>query len=171
MKLFEKLAVKLSLTKAEITLISALLAFLVLGGVLKNFRSVEKVETLVKKVETARYREAEVDSLISLATAEQASVNEEVMEGVASEKERAGTQKRASQHSSDKKLFHGTLSFNKASIGQLQKVPGVGPVMAERLITFRTAKGGKVHEFQEFLEVKGVGEKKLEFLKKYFTLE
>jgi DNA uptake protein ComE-like DNA-binding protein len=53
----------------------------------------------------------------------------------------------------------------------LQKIPGVGPVMAERLITFRTAKGGKVHAFQEFLEVKGVGEKKLEFLKKYFTLE
>jgi competence protein ComEA len=171
MKLFEKLAVKLSLTKAEITLISTLLGFLVLGGMLKNVRSVEKAETLVKKVETARYHEAEVDSLISIATAEQASVNEDVMEGVASEKERAGTQKRASQHSPDKKLFNGTLSFNKASIGQLQKVPGVGPVMAERLITFRTAKGGKVHDFQEFLEVKGVGEKKLEFLKKYFTLE
>jgi competence protein ComEA len=171
MKLFEKLAVKLSLTKAEITLISALLGFLVLGGVLKNVRSVEKAETLVKKVETARYREAEVDSLISLATAGQASVREDVMEGVASENKRAGTQKRASQHSPDKKLFNGTISFNKASIGQLQRVPGVGPVMAERLITFRTAKGGNVHEFQEFLEVKGVGEKKLEFLKKYFTLE
>jgi competence protein ComEA len=171
MKLFEKLAVKLSLTKAEITLISALMGFLVLGGVLKNVRSVEKAETLVKKVETARYREAEVDSLITLATADLASVKEDVMEGAASEKERAGTQKRASPHSPDKKLFNGTLSFNKASIGQLQKVPGVGPVMAERLITFRTAKGGKVHDFQEFLEVKGVGEKKLEFLKKYFTLE
>jgi len=171
MKLFEKLAVKLSLTKAEITLISALMGFLVLGGVLKNIRSVEKAEILVKKVETARYREAEVDSLITLATADQASVKADVMEGVASEKERAGTPKRASQHSPDKKLFNGTLSFNKASIGQLQKVPGVGPVMAERLITFRSTKGGKVHDFQEFLEVKGVGEKKLEFLKKYFTLE
>ena len=68
MKLFEKLAVKLSLTKAEITLISVLLGFLVLGGVLKNFRSVEKAETLVKKIETARYREEEVDSLIALAS-------------------------------------------------------------------------------------------------------
>jgi len=171
MKLFEKLAVKLSLTKAEITLVSALLGFLVLGGVLKNIRSVEKAETLVKKVETARYREVEVDSLIALATAEQASVKEDVMDGVASENEKSGVKKRASQHSSEKKLFNGTLSFNKASKGQLQKIPGVGPVMAERLITFRTEKGGKVHDFQEFLEVKGVGEKKLEFLKKYFTLE
>ena len=171
MKLFEKLAVKLSLTKAEITLVSVLLGFLVLGGVLKNFRSVEKAETLVKKIETTRYHESEVDSLISLATAEQASVKEDVMEDVVSEKESPGTQKRASQHSSEKKLFTGTISFNKASKGQLQKIPGVGPVMAERLITFRTTKGGTVHDFQEFLEVKGVGEKKLEFLKKYFTLE
>ncbi len=171
MKLFEKLAIKLSLTKAEITLVSVLLGFLVLGGILKNIRSVEKAETLVKKVEIARYREAEVDSLISLATADQASVKEDVMESVASEKENPGAQKKTSQHSSEKKVFNGTIAFNKASKGQLQKIPGVGPVMAERLITFRTAKGGKVHDFQEFLEVKGVGEKKLEFLKKYFTLE
>ena len=68
MKLFEKLAIKLSLTKAEITLVSALLGFLVLGGVLKNIRSVEKAETLVKKVETARYREEEVDSLLARAS-------------------------------------------------------------------------------------------------------
>ena len=171
MKLFEKLAVKLSLTKAEITLVSALLGFLVLGGVLKNIRSVEKAETLVKKVETSRYREEEVDSLLALASVAQATVKEDVMRGAETGEEKPETQKRASQHSSEKKLFNGTLSFNKASKGQLQKIPGVGPVMAERLITFRTAKGGKVHDFQEFLEVKGVGEKKLEFLKKYFTLE
>ncbi|MFZ4524302.1 MAG: ComEA family DNA-binding protein [Chlorobium sp.] len=171
MKLFEKLAVKLSLTKAEITLISALLAFLVLGGVLKNIRSVEKVETLVKKVETARYREEEVDSLIALASMAQATVKEDVMQGAETAKNGSSSEKRASQHSSEKKIFTGTIAFNKASKGQLQKIPGVGPVMAERLITFRTTKGGKVHDFQEFLEVKGVGEKKLEFLKKYFTLE
>jgi competence protein ComEA len=171
MKLFEKLAVKLSLTKAEITLISVLLGFLVLGGVLKNFRSVEKAETLVKKIETARYREEEVDSLIALASMAQTTVKEDVVQGAETEKMGTATEKRGAHRSSEKKLFTGTISFNKASKGQLQKIPGVGPVMAERLITFRTTKGGKVHEFQEFLEVKGVGEKKLEFLKKYFTLE
>ncbi|MEI7747960.1 MAG: helix-hairpin-helix domain-containing protein [Chlorobiaceae bacterium] len=171
MKLFEKLAVKLSLTKAEITLVSVLLGFLVLGGVLKNIRSVEKAETLVKKVETARYREEEVDSLLALASMAQTEVKEDVMEGAQRDKEGSSNEKRGAHHSSEKKLFNGTISFNKASKGQLQKIPGVGPVMAERLMTFRTAKGGKVHAFQEFLEVKGVGEKKLEFLKKYFTLE
>jgi len=165
--MLEKIAVKLSLTKAEITLISALLGFLILGGVLQNIRSVEKAEVLVKKVETARYREADVDSLLALATAEQATVKEEVMDDGAS----AGGRKRAAQHATGKKVFTGTIAFNKATMAQLQKIPGVGPVMAERLIAFRKVKGGKVNDFQEFLEVKGVGDKKLEFLKKYFTLD
>ena len=43
--------------------------------------------------------------------------------------------------------------------------------MAERLVAFRKAKGGKVQQYQDFLEVKGIGKKKLESLTKYFTLE
>ena len=171
MKFLDKLAIRLSFTKAEITLVSALLGFLILGGILKNIRSIEKAETLVKKVETARYREAEVDSLITLASSAESTVKQDVMDDVATEQQKPGTHKRASQHSSEKKVFNGTISFNKAGIGQLQKIPGVGPVMAARLISFRAAKGGKVLQFQDFLEVKGIGQKKLEFLRKYFILE
>ena len=43
--------------------------------------------------------------------------------------------------------------------------------MAGRLITFRTEKGGKVTQFEDFLEVKGISSKKLELLKQHFTLE
>ncbi len=167
----EKLALKLSLTKAEITLVSALLAFLLLGGILVTLRSSEEVDLLVKKAESARYREAEVDSLISLATVQQASVKEDVLLAAETEGEDVDAQKKPEQRSSGKKVFNGTLSFNKASSQQLQKIPGVGPVMAERLITFRKSKGGKVMQFQDFLDVKGIGKKKLESLKKYFILE
>jgi len=167
----EKLALKLSLTKAEITLVSTLLAFLLIGGILVNLRSSEKVDLLVKKAESTRYREAEVDSLIALATVQQESVKEDVLQDNKTEGEELATEKKAEHRSSGKKVFNGTLSFNKASSQQLQKIPGVGPVMAERLITFRKSKGGKVMQFQDFLDVKGIGKKKLESLKKYFILE
>jgi competence protein ComEA len=168
----EKLALKLSLTKAEITLVSALLAFLLLGGILVTLRSSEEADLLVKKAETARYREAEVDSLIALATLQQASVKEDVLQDAEAEGEELAAEKKPEEHrSSGKKVFNGTLSFNKASSQQLQKIPGVGPVMAERLVSFRKSKGGKVLQFQDFLEVKGIGKKKLESLKKYFILE
>ncbi len=167
----EKLALKLSLTKAEITLVSALLAFLLLGGILVTIRSSEEADLLVKKAETARYREAEVDSLIALAALQQASVKEDVLQDAEAEGEELAAEKRTEHRPSEKKVFNGTLSFNKASSQQLQKIPGVGPVMAERLVTFRKSKGGKVLQFQDFLEVKGIGKKKLESLKKYFILE
>jgi competence protein ComEA len=50
-------------------------------------------------------------------------------------------------------------------------IPGVGPVMAKRLIEFRKQKGGKVSRFNDFLEVKGIGKKKLEILEKHLTLD
>ena len=167
----EKLALKLSLTKAEVTLVSALLAFLLLGGILVTIRSTEKVDLLVKKAELARYREAEVDSLIALATVQQERVKEDVLLDAETEGEEPATEKRQEQRSSGEKIFNGTLSFNKASSQQLQKIPGVGPVMAERLVAFRKSKGGKVLQFQDFLDVKGIGKKKLESFKKYFILE
>ncbi|NTV16074.1 MAG: helix-hairpin-helix domain-containing protein [Chlorobiaceae bacterium] len=167
----EKLSIRLSLTKAEISLISILLGFLVLGGVLKNIRSVEDAATLLKKTETARYRETEVDSLISLATMEQATVKEEMLQEVKTEGDEIADGKKTEHRSSGKKVFTGTIAFNKASSRQLQKIPGIGPVMAERLIAFRSKKGGKVQQFEDFLAVKGIGKKKLESLKKYFTLE
>jgi competence protein ComEA len=167
----ENLARKLSLTKAEISLVSMLLGFLVLGGILKNFQSVEEADQLVKKAESARLREAEVDSLIKLAAIDQAKVSEEVLDEVAAEQSDRPAKRAAGQRSFEKKTFNGTIAFNKAGMSQLQKIPGIGPVMAGRLITFRTAKGGKVMQFQDFLEVKGVGKKKLELLKKHFTLE
>jgi competence protein ComEA len=171
MKILEKLSIKLSLTKAEITLISFLLGFLVLGGILKNIRSVEEIDLLVKKAETARYREAEVDSLIRLAAVDQSTTKEDVLQDVEAERDDASVEKRAAHPSSGKKVFNGTISFNTASSRELQKIPGIGPVMAERLVTFRKEKGGKVTQYQDFLQVKGIGKKKLESLKKYFILE
>jgi competence protein ComEA len=171
MKLLEKLSVRLSLTKAEITLLSFLLGFLVLGGILMNIRSAEESDLLVKKAETARYREAEVDSLIRLAAVEQSTTKEDVLQDVEAVRDEASFEKRAEHRSSGKKVFNGTIAFNKASSQQLQKIPGIGPVMAERLVTFRKEKGGKVQQYQDFLQVKGIGKKKLESLKKYFTLE
>lgn len=167
----EKLAIRLSLTKAEIYVVTILLGFLVLGVVVKNFQSVEETDILIKKAETARYKDAEVDSLIKIATLEQATVDDDGEQNKTAEGKNDSAGKNTKRIAIAKKNFSGSISFNKASNLQLQKIPGIGPVMAGRLITFRTSKGGKVENFQDFLEVKGISEKKLEVLKQHFTLE
>ncbi len=171
MNFFEKLAIRLSLTKAEISMVSILLGFLMLGVIMKQIHSVENADLLIKKAEEARYSDVEVDSLIRLATVEQAKVNDDVLREVAAEEKNDVVEKKPKHVSSGKKLLRGTLSFNKASTLQLEKIPGIGPVMAGRLITFRTEKGGNVKQFEDFLEVKGISSKKLEVLKQYLTLE
>ena len=171
MNSLEKMAIRLSLTKAEISMVSILLGFLMLGVIMKNINSVENADLLIKKAETARYSDAEADSLIRLANLEQETVKDDVQQEVAAKKKDDVIEKKPTHRSLGKKTFTGTLSFNKASNLQLQKIPGIGPVMAGRLISFRTEKGGKVKQFEDFLEVKGISNKKLEVLKQHFTLE
>ena len=53
------------------------------------------------------------------------------------------------------------VNINTATAGQLQTLPGIGPVLAKRIITHRSAHGpfGSV---AELINVSGIGEKKLE---------
>ncbi|ABL66277.1 ComEA family DNA-binding protein [Chlorobium phaeobacteroides] len=172
---FDQLSRKLSLTRTEVSVISLLLLFLLLGGVVKQFHLAERSATLSKAIQKERYQEADVDSLIRLASiAEQhgtAAVDTDFSEEIAAASEETGRSTKSGNRSGGKKVFSGTISFNKASEKQLQKIPGVGPVMAKRLVAFRASKGGRVSNVEQLLEVKGIGKKKLEVLRKHLTME
>lgn len=53
------------------------------------------------------------------------------------------------------------VDLNLASVESLAAVPGIGPKTAEAILEYRKAKGG-IRDVRELLEVKGIGEKKLE---------
>lgn len=54
----------------------------------------------------------------------------------------------------------GLLSLNRATPGELESLPGVGPVLAERIVSFREESGG-FETVEDLLEVPGIGEAKL----------
>ncbi|MFP4073090.1 MAG: ComEA family DNA-binding protein [Actinomycetota bacterium] len=54
----------------------------------------------------------------------------------------------------------GVISINRATAGELEALPGVGPVLAERIVAFREENGG-FEVVEELLEVPGIGEAKL----------
>lgn len=61
------------------------------------------------------------------------------------------------------------VNLNSASIGQLELLPGVGPVIAASIVDFRE-KSGRFQRVEDLLAVKGVSEAKLEKLRPFVTV-
>ena len=53
----------------------------------------------------------------------------------------------------------GTVNINTANAEELQRIPGIGPAMAERILDFRK-QNGKFTAPEDMLQISGIGEKK-----------
>jgi competence ComEA-like helix-hairpin-helix protein len=58
------------------------------------------------------------------------------------------------------------IDLNNANAKELQQLPGVGPVMAQRIIEMRQ-KGGRFRRVEDLLAVRGISTKRLEALRPY----
>lgn len=171
MKFLNNLAVKLGVTRAEMIAVTLLAFFLLLGGALKYGGAMQNADQAIRKAEAARYSEAEVDSLLSLALKADEPAEADSTGNVSNPDEPHERPSKPGANRSLKKKLTGTIALNSATASQLQMIPGVGPVMAQRLIEFRKQKGGRVGSFNDLLEVKGIGKKKLELLAQHLTLD
>lgn len=60
-------------------------------------------------------------------------------------------------------------NINTATQAQLELLPGIGPKMAERIVTHRKTQGA-FQRIEQIQDVKGIGEKKFEALKPYLKI-
>lgn len=63
----------------------------------------------------------------------------------------------------------GQVNVNTASVQELQRLPRVGPALAQRIVEFRSA-NGPFKTPDELTRVKGIGEKSILTLKPYVTV-
>jgi competence protein ComEA len=56
------------------------------------------------------------------------------------------------------------LDLNAATLEQFQELPGVGPVLAQRIVDYRTRNGG-FHSVEQLREVTGIGARRFDDLK------
>ena len=62
------------------------------------------------------------------------------------------------------------LNLNTATPKQLEALPGIGPVLANRIVEFRQKKGG-YKRIEELLAIPGVSEKKWKVLRDHLTVQ
>lgn len=61
------------------------------------------------------------------------------------------------------------INLNTASAAQLQEVPGIGPVTAEKILKMRKSYG-PFKSVDDLRAIKGIGPKRLEKMRKYLTI-
>ena len=66
-------------------------------------------------------------------------------------------------------IENGRININLATSQQLQMLPNIGDVLAERIVTYRS-EHGPFDTVDDLTLVDGIGEKRLEVLRQYITV-
>jgi competence protein ComEA len=62
------------------------------------------------------------------------------------------------------------INLNTASASELESVPGIGPATAQKILDTRKSYGS-FQSIDDLLSIKGIGQKRLDKMRKYLTVE
>jgi comEA protein len=72
----------------------------------------------------------------------------------------------AAVHNDKKPPEPGSVDINRASAGELERLPHIGPALAQRIVAYRNRQG-RFKSLQDLKRVKGLGEKTIRVIAPY----
>jgi|GEM_PF-1012483 len=79
------------------------------------------------------------------------------------------TKKTKNEKSPEQKTKSALIDINKAGMDALESLPGIGPAISQRIISYRK-QHGPFQLYEDIRNVKGIGEKRLEKMKSFIKL-
>lgn len=159
----DRIAVRLSMTRTEITVVTTLLLFFILGIIVNSSRSLQEARQYTETKQAEQFTDTEVDSLLREAVLLETALVESGTKALHIQNQGSISTKKAS--------ISQKIVFSNATADELAAIPSINSVLAGRLIAFRESKEEKVERFPDFLEVKGIGRKRMEILKRHLILD
>jgi competence protein ComEA len=160
--MFDKISRKLNLTQTEFKLAVFLTTTLVIGLLIKTFTGINE------KTELTFFDYSETDRLF---LAEETNNEEILNKNVDYKQEVFDFNNRSFNKVYTKQLpAEKSINLNKATKNELMNLPGIGEKTAENIIELRT-KLNKFRKLEDLLRVKGIGQKKLDNIKKYLYID
>lgn len=162
MNLFQRISFKIGLTHTELKVIFFLIVVFLLGIAIKLFNW--NISPDSKK--NINYS-AEDSIFYSLTTASKGLETNKIFD---SNQESSDFNTSNFKVNNKKELpSPHSINLNSATVGQLIMLPGVGQKTAENILTYRSKIGG-FKKLDDLLNVSGIGELKLEKIKKYIFI-
>ena len=146
-----RLQQRLAITRRELTTLGVILCLLALGTIVKEYRK----RTL--RFDPAMYVES--DSLFEAATAALLQLETPAGDSLAEPADSSATTPHTDR-----------ININTATKQELERLPRIGPAMAERIIAYRKQKG-RFRNTSELMEVRGIGGKTFEQLRDLVVVE
>jgi competence protein ComEA len=160
--MFDKISRKLNLTQTEFKLAVFLTTTLVTGLLIKTITGINE------KTELTFFDYSETDRLF---LAEETNNEEILNKNVDYKQEVFDFNNRSFNKVYTKQLpAEKSINLNKATKNELMNLPGIGEKTAENIIELR-AKLNKFRKLEDLLRVKGIGQKKLDNIKKYLYID